>query len=375
MSLTPALKTILSEAGCPDSVGEFLIKESLFLPADLALLAADEKSVDTKIVAPMKAAGVKLDRLKDVVSVTKAWVLSRAATDKETDSRAGKVIPQALESPLPEPTLKDLKAAWTARHRFELNMNRFLTDVLVGKLYRELNGEPRKLSIIFLEHMRVLSSTDKSTTQLMIPLKPGEATRTTEINVDEIKGTTEIYWRIRAFFTTVSFVTIQEPTFMPFQEVEFAADTIHGFLSNTFDGHHPPLNFFINAWAATSHYLAEEVRTNKKDLKTAIRQTSAWQHFWTVWTPPTSGKAAARKEGTSSTPNLPSDLESEVLRLRKHAATLQSQKDRLENQHKRGGKRDRSNDRGGRYERSPLRRRENDRDRQQPRRGKGGGRR
>ena len=69
-TLTNELDVILTEAGTPAEFKDWLLKESLREPLDLALLAPSEGDVEEGII---KASNVHFTALAQKVAVRKAW--------------------------------------------------------------------------------------------------------------------------------------------------------------------------------------------------------------------------------------------------------------------------------------------------------------
>ena len=64
----------MSEASTPDGFKQWLLKESLREPLDLALLAPSEGDVEEGII---KASGISFTALAQKVAVRKAWFAAR----------------------------------------------------------------------------------------------------------------------------------------------------------------------------------------------------------------------------------------------------------------------------------------------------------
>ena len=81
------LESILTSCNCPAEFTKYLQDNDVAEVWDLALMAADERLVEEKIINPARIPSI---RTKHKISITKAWALSRAQYDKEKDMRAGR---------------------------------------------------------------------------------------------------------------------------------------------------------------------------------------------------------------------------------------------------------------------------------------------
>ena len=104
----------------------------------------------------------------------------------------------------------------------------------------------------------------------------------------------EVYLRVRAFFHTVSCVCSADPIMFNFQTAMTASEKVIAFIRRTYPGKPPPAQFFVYAWAQTSHALAEHMRmgTDTK-LKTLVLNGSLWDTYWTSYSPHTLGPIGA----------------------------------------------------------------------------------
>ena len=103
---------------------------------------------------------------------------------------------------------------------------------------------------------------------------------------DPVNRPFEFWARCNAWFITMSYCSIRRPEFMDYQTAIFGAQKIYGFLQMSYHNQHPPLSFFLAAWAATLHTWGEQVRISEgSTLKSLIINTGIWEHRWTNFVP------------------------------------------------------------------------------------------
>ena len=87
-----------------------------------------------------------------------------------------------------------------------------------------------------------------------------------------------------------------------FQTAMTASEKVLAFVRRTYQGESPSAQFFVYAWAQTSHALAEHMRmgTDTK-LKTLVLNGSLWETYWTSYSP-----AALGPIGAPAIPDAPS---------------------------------------------------------------------
>ena len=242
----------------------------------------------------------------------------------------------SMNAPMAPVTVRHIKDAWFLRHNFNLPNTLLLISQLQARLHRELLGTPRQLSIILPSTMRTLSCTDPGSKQVLVKTAAGQLETQTEVD-DQIRGLNELYQRLRAFLFTVSYVTISEPTWFPYQSALNMSEHLFRFFYNRFDGQHAPLQYFTVAWASTCSKMSEAIRDGGT-MADFCAQTSAWEHLWIAFR--RSGQSRGNGKagsGSHGIPDLPADLADKISRQSDLIARLQSEKDQANNRAERGG--------------------------------------
>ena len=138
----------------PSAFIEWMDSQGLHVPDDLAIVAATETQVDDKLLA---ASGVEFQLLGDRVAVTRLWMHCRGRVDREAGVRSGRIAQNSDDS-LDSGITTDLQDLWYRRHCFTLSTARVLSDTLFARRYKELNANPRRLTIILPENLRTSAS-------------------------------------------------------------------------------------------------------------------------------------------------------------------------------------------------------------------------
>ena len=325
MALEKQFAHMCSQAKLKQAVLDFLVAQEVLTAVDFGLLGGSEESkLDTALIEVIKAGGVLLDSIQERIAVKKLWTVCRQSMVDEASKKKGSGS-AGIDEPIPEEAVIQIKSEWRLRHNFEFGAERLLVESLQGKIYRELSGSPRRLSIYLAENLRLANSIDKHALQ-QVMVREGRDAKFADIIMDEVRGHFELYRRIRAFFSTVAWVMINDHQWFSFQDCEATSDRIMSFVNQTFDNRRPPLQFYTNAWASTLQRFSDGIRTTNSSLADMVKATAQWEHLWTMYRPGTSGS-----EGASSTiPDMDPVLVREVEQLRSQAKTLQSQRDRLQ---------------------------------------------
>ena len=323
--MDPVFLKLCNQHEIIEAARNFFIKEGLVTVEKFAAPACDEKEVQKEIVDPMIAGGVQFPKLADKGNIKLLWTACKKMgkqDDRENDDAAG------TEAPIKKEIRDDMDALWFRVHGFVIPDDWFLIANHQGKMFRSFNCETPRLEQLLLEEMRPMSSCDKSVGK-MFAVMPGKSSlEMKDFVADVVKQPMEILVRIRAYFTTMAFVSIKKPAFFDFQTALFMSDKVLGFVSQTFDGQRPPASFYAAAWAATVHHLGEQIRVSGSSLKDAVKNTGGWEHRWTGWTPPANASGNGNVGvGRPSGPDLPQHILDEMQKLKEQVRHWQGQAD------------------------------------------------
>ena len=175
-----------------------------------------------------------------------------------------------------------------------------------------------------IEKLRTLANSERPF-GTQVSVVPGQAVEAQAVVVDVASKHMEIYLRVRAYFITVAYVNIRNPTWFDYQTAIFASEKVLSLLMQTFNKLTPPVTFYIEAWGQTIHHISEQVRVSGDSMAVVVRNTGGWLTFWNCWTPPPNQSGGG---GSTSGPDIPAAVEAEIRKLREQARTWQAQSDR-----------------------------------------------
>ena len=350
-TLSQGLIALLTSANCvDDKFREWLVTNEITATDSLGLLVSTETALEEKVFPMLQAAWVPITKMALMISIKKAWHLSRAQVDKEHATAAGKQPAPAADEPLSAPTRASITEAWGKKHGHTLSNDRLLHENLIGQLHREIHSKPPRLGIHLAESLRLQSSTTMPGRKYAAWNDQGQLTQEEHI-ADHVSSVLELFTRVRAFFNTLALASIHEPDWFSMQDAVFIEDKLLNMLQMTKEGRRPPVVFFTTAWASFLQHLSDELRTTGRPLSALIRETASWTPVWSSWSPhgSSSGPQAdySRLPALGGGPAKERELQAELDKTRKWASDMQSQRDRLANELKNKGGRDRSRDRGG----------------------------
>ena len=309
--MDPAFEVLLKKYGVAADMQAFLLKNKIVNVTAYGLLATDEACVKPDIVEVAKAAGVKFDTLDIAVNLKLLWKTCRKSMTKEDDTENN----ASPDAPLNPETAASVLVQWEKHHNFTLPDAWMLIPQLVGKIWRDLQLTPPKVDVLLAESLRQVSCATKPNVTSITTI-PGEVVRAQAVIADSVTRPVELYQRIRAWFFSEAYASIVRPDFFDLQTAISASDQILTFVTQTFDGHHAPMRFYLNAWAATIHFFSESVRLQKLPLKSVVSSTGQWVFRWTNWTPPANNGNSENHTRGDGNVDLPKSVRDEMNRLR-----------------------------------------------------------
>ena len=306
---TSQLEVMASSMGVPRPFIAWLSEQGLSTPEELALVCSKESEIETSLLG---ASGVTFEKLIDRVSVTRLWLQARSRVDRTVGLQSGKIT-EDPDDKLDEATTNDIYSRWMHRHNFKPTVGRVLADTLFARRYKELNATPRRLSIILLDQIRTGASLER---------------RGAKMDAESLEGHDDLWNRMRADFTSMSLVTIREPSFLSFSAMEAFVDRLRGWLFQRFETRLAPMQFYMDAHAKMMTVFIEGIRTDGKTLEDLTADTSSYQHFWTVYTPSSSGSSRGGPPAAGATADIARELRREIDDLKNKAKRQQADCDR-----------------------------------------------
>ena len=331
MALSSEMTAILDQAEltCP-VFKKFLEDKNMKTPDRFGLVAATEAALEDRFFPVLKAAGIKIEELDIMISVKKAWLLSRGQVDKDANMASGRIPQNAYNDPLPTGTRLGLTEAWKKNQGFVLSNDRLLSEALVGQLFRELTASPKRMSILTAESLR-LQSAIQGTGKQIATFTDG-VIGAEEIIADQVTNNLELYMKMKAYFNTVALVTVNIPDFFSYQDVVFIEDKLLNLLQFTKENRRPPVVFWTTAWATTMQTWSDEIRTTGKSLSLLTKETATWTPPWLSWNPTPGFSGSSPDAGTVLATGAGSSKERELQReldfSRRWASQMQSERDR-----------------------------------------------
>ena len=249
-----------------------------FTPEDMAVMSPNEAGIRANILdeaakeGPQKVGGATGVAVR--VPVTKAWLACRKfLSQTEQVDRIDEGLPQSVE--------RSLVSRWRGRHNFELIGDMMLIPQTQKKIYGIITASPRQVPVLLAEALRPSTTfaSGQDTLQKLTRNDQGEA-HFKEVVVDEVRGRFELYKRLRAFFWTVAYLSIEFLNWFSFQDSLYSSERILYFLNQTNADRRPPVHHVTQAWASAIARMVDIVRTTGCTFGEAVKRSAEWEHYF-----------------------------------------------------------------------------------------------
>ena len=292
-------------------VSKWLLDNDILDCEGVASLAANESLVVANIIEPLHSNGItEAKKPGNQVAITKLWRKCRAHLEEAevkakallTSAAAKAEMPHSEDQEIPIVEAMTISAAWEAKHGFTLTDSQILTPVQQGKLWREFSMFPKAVSFMDARQMRTRAMINMPKGNL-VAINPGGLLERVEIIADSVEKGFDLWTRLRAYLYTLSYISISEPKWFPFQAAMQVSEQLLVFITDTYKGHSPDMDSLVGSWGATSLYISETTRIQKATPNIVFTDVGRWQHKW-AWVPPPA-LAAKADEPTAGRPTPP----------------------------------------------------------------------
>ena len=202
MAFDSKTQSLADKAKIPQKCIEWFLSNDCTDCEGVALLAAEEKLVDIRIIDVMEGAGV--DEVKSAgkkVAVRKFWTYCRAVHDAAVAPKP--FDPHApVDDTVPDEHDIDLAKLWAARHHFVLPDAQFLIRTQAKTLGRDYKAGI--LRTWLAEELRTRSCVSPTKAGIGLEVTPGRPAMGVEVIADKVDKAFELYVRIRALLMSLA---------------------------------------------------------------------------------------------------------------------------------------------------------------------------
>ena len=127
--------------------------------------------------------------------------------------------------------LRDLEKAWLDYHKFKFTARRMLAGNLTMKILKEMKSRPRQFEVRQPHELKLASSLSTVKKDAYEDDGEGKPLKKTTTELDPVYGHNALLERIEALLNMLSYTTIDDPTWFPYQSAMKLQDTFRELMS------------------------------------------------------------------------------------------------------------------------------------------------
>ena len=139
---------------------------------------------------------------KDKIGLRKAWSAASMKLQERKDKKAASAI-ENDEKPISESDTQVLQDEFYRRHAVKLGSKRLLDGTLQENLRKSLNMTPKAFKLILPDKLLLYNAVGTSLGNALT-FSNGQLPKSTDLFIDPIDDSTELWLRIRALLNTLS---------------------------------------------------------------------------------------------------------------------------------------------------------------------------
>ena len=303
--MTDELIAMCDKCKIPDALRLFLVEKDLLDCQDISLLGESEKDAIATLQSALPTDGsITLD-ITLLKNVKKLWGMSVAATPKVQGSGGTPTVVAASvddDAPLPDGVPEAIEKAWVHKHGFHLSGARLLVGSDFNRVYNCLNKKkPMELPKMDPQKYRLQNEGVTGESKGLFLSETGHVSSHKALFC-EIVAHDMLWWKIRAFLSTICYLTVLRPDFFPYQSCENFIDALHDMiLAPTSTGGRLSIGQCKVAWMNMVSAFHVRIYQTGCSLQSLTDSEMFWKHHW-AWHSAGAGSASgsAGSDGAGS---------------------------------------------------------------------------
>ena len=248
------------------------------------MIAGDDKSV-VDAIRPETAtldSNFNID-LSAAIKIKQLWTFCKQASPDPSSQLALSSAVKDDEDNLPEGVPEAIEKAWLAKHGFHFNGSRLLIGGDCNRVYNGLmKKKPKTLPKMDPEKFKLTNEGAAGESRGLLLTEDGRTIPKKSYYM-EIHSHENFWWKIRAFMSTVCYLTILDPKFFPYQNCENFIDNLRDVLMCPSVSGRMPLNQIKIAWKTMISSFHIKIYQESCTSCSLTGNETFWRHYWT-WT-------------------------------------------------------------------------------------------
>ena len=295
------LKTLVDKMNIPATFQEWMVTNALVTIDDF--VSASRNSADRIDDELITYSGVACE-FKDKVAIRKCWSAAQMMMQERREKKSA-VVDDG--KPISNEDTQVLQTEFFRRHALKLGSKRLLDSTLQENLRKSFITFPKTFKLVLPDKLLLYNQVGTSMGNVFT-IANGQMPKQTETFIDLVGDVTELWIRIRALLSTLSYVSISRPGWFGYGEADELSDQIFTWINTRYDGRRLGLQFFMAAYVATFQLWFEEIRLHDIDLTVLVKNVQSYRPFWVQpssikETPPVMAPPAHVRSGNSAVPD------------------------------------------------------------------------
>ena len=152
------------------------------------------------------------------------------------------------------------------------------------KTFHQYNSKPKTLKFYFPTQLR-LSSSNADVIGHSLNIIGNSLTATDIVAPEDFGDCVALYRTLRAYFNTLSYISIATPEWFPWHVGEDLADQLLEWMNTKYSNRRLPLSFFMQAFTTMFDSFINDIKTKGVSLATLVEKEEFYRLFWTNYVP------------------------------------------------------------------------------------------
>ena len=279
-TISTELQALIDKVGLDQPIIDVFVDKGILDPLDVTLIGDSEKEYVDALSAAVGAAFDPLTSARRAKKLRALCAQSSAIQSLTPTTPSVKSSAPDHEEPLPDGVPEAIEQAWAKRHNFNLSGHRILIGSDFNRIYNCLiKKRPREVPKMDPEKMRLTAEGITGESKGLFLSESGTVTAKKSYYA-EIVAHDQLWWRIRAFLSTMSYVCILIDGFFTYQHCENFSDALHDVILAPSGNNKLPISQCKVAWKNMISAIHVKVHQSGCSLGELTENEMFWKVHW-----------------------------------------------------------------------------------------------
>ena len=280
-ALSTELRALCDKCSLDQPIVDVFLAKGIIDPLDVTLIGGDE----AEFISALQDAcgGTQFDILTTARRAKKLRALcvqASASPSGTPQTPSGRASGPDDEEPLPDGVAEAIEGAWVKKYHFHLTGHQMLIGSDFNRIFNcIIKKKPREVPKMDPEKMRLTSEGISGESKGLFLSEAGTVTAKKSY-YSEIVAHDQLWWRIRAFLSTVAYVAILIDGFFSYQHCINFCDALHDVIMSPAGNSRLPIAQCKVAWKNMISALHVKVHQTSCTLGELTENEMLWKVHW-----------------------------------------------------------------------------------------------